>query len=68
MDLDNLQRQDGHVGNTGTAPPTGSWHDLGKLGEAMLGPVGLWAGLGTSLVTVKAEGSAVHNLHQFSRM
>lgn len=22
----------------------GSWHDLGKLGEAMLGPVGLWAG------------------------
>ena len=24
-------------------PPTGCWHDLGKLGEAMLGPAGLWA-------------------------
>ena len=25
-------------------PPTGGWHELGKLGEAMLGPAGLWAG------------------------
>lgn len=28
----------------GLPPPPGSWHDLGKLGEAMLGPAGLWAG------------------------
>lgn len=52
----------------GLPPPPGSWHDLGKLGEAMLGPAGLWAGGLVWGLPGHRKGSAVHNLHQFSRM